>query len=645
MPRYISGLWGAAPNARRVSGESRFQLDKRRSALTNGMHASPTYVADPREGTVAGPGGTVRLEPKVMSVLEVLSSRGGQVVSRDELIEQVWPGVIVTEHTLTRCIYQLRRDLGKIGVGQDVRQYNPIETLPKRGYRLLPTVDFRSAYATPVVPSYTPATPSIPFVVGQWVRGERFYGRAAQIGEILDGPRNCIWLLGTRRIGKTSLLKQMEFIASAEDGRRYFPVFWDFQGVDTPDELHLNFNDALVDAEERLARIGIGIGDIEADDLFVSLQKLRRRLRTSNLRLLLLCDEVEELIQLRQEAPSLLRKLRHAMQSRDGIRTVLASTIRLWALADQKEDTSPFLHGFTPPLYVERLTDDEARSLIEQAHLDPDERPRFGDREARAIREQCDNHPYLLQLVCKRYIETGDLDEAIEHVGTDRMVSYFFSVDFEMLSAAEQGILRQLARDEGTSDAALGEESSLGTDALQDTLRRLQNLAFIRRNSNGQLVLANDFFRRWLRGMRDAAAEPPVQATVSTAVPAQGEATQETTLAPKSLLGELSQRNVFRVGFAYVVVAWVLLQLGDIVFDFLEVPGWAGKLLIAFLALGLPVALILAWAFELTPEGLKWERDLDRSAGSHRSGGRTATIIVISILVAVAVLLGLYRWL
>ena len=125
--------------------------------------------------------------------------------------------------------------------------------------------------------------------------------------------------------------------------------------------------------------------------------------------------------------------------------------------------------------------------------------------------------------------------------------------------------------------------------------------------------------------MRDAAAEPPVQATVSTAVPAQGEATQETTLAPKSLLGELSQRNVFRVGFAYVVVAWVLLQLGDIVFDFLEVPGWAGKLLIAFLALGLPVALILAWAFELTPEGLKWERDLDRSAGSL-SGGESQRI-------------------
>ena len=48
---------------------------------------------------------------------------------------------------------------------------------------------------------------SNPYVVGQWVRGPRFYGRVSQIEEILDGPRNSLWVLGTRRIGKTSLLR------------------------------------------------------------------------------------------------------------------------------------------------------------------------------------------------------------------------------------------------------------------------------------------------------------------------------------------------------------------------------------------------------------------------------------------------------
>ena len=80
-----------------------------------------------------------------------------------------------------------------------------------------------------------------PYVVGQWVRGERFYGRSALIDEILDGPRNSLWVLGTRRIGKTSLLKQLEHLTSTER-REYLPIFWDFQGADDPQELDLSDN-------------------------------------------------------------------------------------------------------------------------------------------------------------------------------------------------------------------------------------------------------------------------------------------------------------------------------------------------------------------------------------------------------------------
>ena len=611
--------------------------------MATGTHADPRFVADPREGTVAGPGGTVRLEPKVMEVLTVLSGHAGQVVPRDELIERVWPDVIVTEHTLSRCIYCLRRDLGKIGGGPASDEYNPIETLPKRGYRLLPAVEMRSSYLA--APAYAPAAPAIPFVVGQWVRGERFYGRAAQIAEILDGHRDCMWLLGTRRIGKTSLLKQIELVSATDPRRRYFPIFWDFQGVDNADELHLNFADALLDAEERLEGIGIELQDVAADDLFVSLDKLRRRLRGDSLSLLLLCDEVEELIRLQQEQPSLLRKLRHAMQSREGIRTVLASTIRLWALAEHREDTSPFLHGFTPPLFVARLTDEEARSLIEQSHLGPTERPRYDAGAIQTIREHCDNHPYLVQLVCKRYAESGSLEGAIEQVATDRMVSYFFSVDFEMLSRAEQQIVRLLTDGTGTSVTAIREEVALGEDALQDILRRLEHLAFIRQDSGGHYALPNYFFRRWLQGMSqitegtEAVRPEPAATADSGAVPDAEVVPQE------GLINELKQRNVFRAGAAYIVVAWLLLQVGEIVFDFLEVPAWAGKLLLAFLVLGLPLVLILAWAFELTPDGLKRESDLDRSVKPAKAASRKLEIVVLSILAVVAVLLALYRFL
>lgn len=107
--------------------------------------ALPALTMDPREGTVAGPSGRVRLEPKVMEVLSVLAKYPGQVVSRDELLNAVWPGMVVTEHTLSRCIYQLRHQLGEIGAQPGQADFNPIETLPKRGYRLLePVAEVRS---------------------------------------------------------------------------------------------------------------------------------------------------------------------------------------------------------------------------------------------------------------------------------------------------------------------------------------------------------------------------------------------------------------------------------------------------------------------------------------------------------------------
>jgi len=573
-----------------------------------------------------------------MEVLAVLIRHPGRVVSREELLDTVWPGMVVTEHTLSRCIYQLRNELGKIGRAPGQAEYDPIETLPKRGYRLVATIETKSPEESLASRGRFSEMPAIPFVVGQWVRGDRFYGRTAQIEEILEGHRNCIWLLGTRRIGKTSLLKQIEHIAVTSADLRYFPIFWDFQGAETPEELHQNFADALLDADERLEQIGIALKDVEAKDLFVSLERLRRRLRAKKLGLLLLCDEVEELIGLHRKDPSLLRKLRHAMQSREDIRTVLASTIRLWALAEQKEDTSPFLHGFTPPLYIERFSDGEARSLIQQTHLGPEQRPEIADEGVEAIRDHCDNHPYLVQLLSKRYLESGELEEAIEQVATDRMVSYFFSVDFDMLSETEREIIRMVARESVAGDT-IREKLSLGTDALEGTLRRLENLGFVRRKKERRFVLSNYFFRRWLKEMKDHAV-PPVTSTVP--IPTTGKADLEPdnddTRSAGGLFAEMKRRSVFRVGIAYVVSAWVLLQIGEIAFDFLEVPTWAGKLLIVFLALGLPVALFLAWAFELTPEGVKFDKDVDRSKTTTGQSGRKLDFVIIVIL-AIAVLI------
>jgi DNA-binding winged helix-turn-helix (wHTH) protein len=560
----------------------------------------PGFTLDEGEGTVTGPGGSVRLEPRVTAVLAELARHHGRVVSRQELLDAIWPDVVVTEHTLNRCIYRLRRALDGVAGNGDGAGPELIETLPKRGYRLLADVGNAPAPDTPMPIEPIAAPPAMPYVVGQWVRGERFYGRGAQIAEILRGERDLVWLLGTRRVGKTSLLKQIELVSGADPEPQFFAMYWDFQGVDTAAELHLNFTDAMLDAEDRLQRIGIDVDEIKADDLFVALERLRRKLRSQGLSLLLLCDEVEELLGLQRSDPSLLRKLRHALQSRDGIRTVLASTIRLWGLAEQTDDTSPFLHGFTPPVYIDRLTDDEARSLVSQSHLRPEERPDIDDETMTEILERCDNHPYLLQLVCKRFVESGQLAEAIGQVATDRMVSYFFSVDFDMLSETEQRVVRTIVEKPGIIRDGIRERMSIHADELDGYLQQLTNLGFIRHDGDGGFILANDFFGRWMQGIEVDGEANDVQPDVVAEPPRIG------------LLVELKRRKVFRVAIAYVVVAWVLLQIGDIVFDFLEIPNWAGKLLLVLLLLGLPVALVLAWAFELTPGGIRRETDVER---------------------------------
>ena len=107
-----------------------------------------------------------------------------------------------------------------------------------------------------------------------------------------------------------------------------------------------------------------------------------------------------------------------------------------------------------------------------------------------------------------------------------------------------------------------------------------------------------------------------------------------------SLFGELKRRNVFRVGIAYAITAWVLLQIIDVVVPILELPEWAPKLIFVILAIGFFPALIFAWAFELTPDGLKREKEVDRTESITDVTGRKLDRVIIGVLaLAVALLL------
>jgi len=110
--------------------------------------------------------------------------------------------------------------------------------------------------------------------------------------------------------------------------------------------------------------------------------------------------------------------------------------------------------------------------------------------------------------------------------------------------------------------------------------------------------------------------------------------------ASMSFLEELKRRNVFRVGIAYAIATWVLLQITEVITPILDLPDWAPKLIFVILAIGFVPALIFAWAFELTPEGIKKEKDVDRSESiTHHTGRKLDYAIIAVLLLAVGLLL------
>ncbi len=88
------------------------------------------HCFDPVSGELSGATGNLRLEPQVARVLNLLASRPGEVLSRDEIFQCVWPDRVVVDESLTRCISVIRKALA------DRRPYQIVETLPKRGYRI-----------------------------------------------------------------------------------------------------------------------------------------------------------------------------------------------------------------------------------------------------------------------------------------------------------------------------------------------------------------------------------------------------------------------------------------------------------------------------------------------------------------------------
>ena len=97
-----------------------------------------------------------------------------------------------------------------------------------------------------------------------------------------------------------------------------------------------------------------------------------------------------------------------------------------------------------------------------------------------------------------------------------------------------------------------------------------------------------------------------------------------------SFFEELKRRNVFTMVVLYLVAAWLLLQVTDVLSSLLKLPGWAGSFVVMLLLLGFPIMLMVSWVYEMTPEGLRREKDIDHSESvSDETGPMTIVLLVL----------------
>ncbi len=330
-----------------------------------------------------------------------------------------------------------------------------------------------------------------PFIVGSWVRGEDFFGRSVVIREILDGERHSIWVLGARRLGKTSLLKEIERQVERSRDTPFVALYWDLQGSADARGLAETLVSSVEDSEAFRRATDVTIDELESLPVAEMLATLVRRTVRAGWRLLLLIDEAEELLVVGRSDPGALARMRRVLSRGGDVRAVLTATRTLAKLDDEAHlATSPFLQGFIPPVYLTPLTPEESRPLLALGEFAPE------DVETIVERTAC--HPFLVQLLASRLFESGDLAATLEQLGADEMVANFFSVDFQTLSEEERVLLSEVAREGALTRRELASATGHSEEAIEVPLYGLTMLGYLTRE--GEVYrLANWLFERWMR--------------------------------------------------------------------------------------------------------------------------------------------------
>jgi hypothetical protein len=341
----------------------------------------------------------------------------------------------------------------------------------------------------------------IPYVVGRWVRGASHYGRERLIEYLLHSPDSALWLVGTRRMGKTSALRQVE-AKTLQTTEQYVPVLWDMQGCESPQDLSNELYDALLDTAERFALLQIDVKRFDGQDALYILRTLMRALQEHDKQLLLLIDEAEVLIRIAQLDRAWIGRLRRVLQ--DGrMRTIMTSTKLLAELNRLSKEwaTSPFLFGFSL-VNLTPLDEASARALVRQGQSAmPVE---ASDSIVDNIHIHTNGQPFLIQYLCHRLFYTDDagvgrLRPIEEHdLAIDHVLAGFFQIDYQHLTQIERRLLLTVAELEIAKESELLVAlSEIAPRRIQMHLYGMERLGYLRQIF-GQWSIGNELLRQWV---------------------------------------------------------------------------------------------------------------------------------------------------
>ncbi|MFB3079009.1 MAG: hypothetical protein ACE1Y4_13505, partial [Lysobacterales bacterium] len=111
-----------------------------------------------------------------------------------------------------------------------------------------------------------------------------------------------------------------------------------------------------------------------------------------------------------------------------------------------------------------------------------------------------------------------------------------------------------------------------------------------------------------------------------------------------SIVRELKRRNVFRMAVLYLVAAWLIMQVTEVLVSLVHLPPWIGPAIIWLLAIGFPIALVFSWFYELTPEGISLDKNVDPEKAVAHVTSRRLNFIVVSLLCAAVILFAYDKW-